>query len=100
METGLVDHDGTGDWVVQARHLETGVVDHDGTGIRVVQARHLGEHLALMPVPEPAPAPHLVAGATGPRRRRIAEIHARHAVDLDAAEALFGIDLSAPERGR
>ena len=86
--------------VAVARHMEEGVVEHDGMGVDVVRARHLGEHLALMPVHEPAPVPHIVPGATGPRRRRIAEIHARHAVDLDAAEALFGIDLSASKRGR
>ena len=86
--------------VAVARHMEEGVVEHDGMGVDVVRARHLGEHLALMPVHEPAPVPHIVPGATGPRRRRIAEIYARHAVDLDAAEALFGIDLSASQRGR
>jgi hypothetical protein len=95
---------GSSTWVTPliavARHMEEGVVEHDGMGVDVVRARHLGGHLALMPVHEPAPAPHIVPGATGPRRRRIAEIYARHAVDLDAAEALFGIDLSASQRGR
>jgi len=86
--------------VVVGRHMETGVVEHDGMGVDVVHARHLGEHLALMPVHEPVPVPHIVTGATGPRRRRIAEIPARHAVDLEAVEALFGIDLSASKRGR
>ena len=87
--------------VAVARHMEEGVVEHDGMGVDVVHARHLGEHLALMPVHEPAPAPHIVPGATGPRRRRIAEIHADNSPETKAlAEALFGIDLSAPGRGR
>jgi hypothetical protein len=81
--------------------MEEGVVEHDGMGVDVVRARHLGEHLALMPVHEPAPVPHIVPGATGPRRRRITEIHAESSAETKAlAEALFGIDLSAPGRRR
>ncbi len=87
--------------VAVACHMEQGVVEHDGMGVDVVRVRHLGEHLALMPVHEPASAPHVVAGATGPRRRRIAEIHAESSAETKAlAEALFWIDLSAPQRGR
>ncbi len=86
--------------VAVGRHMETGVVEHDGMGVDVVHARHLGEYLALMPVREPAPVPHVGPGATGPRPRRIAEIQARRAVDLDAAEVLFRVDLSASKRGR
>ncbi len=87
--------------VAVARHMEEGVVEHDGMGVDVVRARHLGEHLALMPAHEPAPVPHIVPGATGPRRRRIAELHAESSAETKAlAEALFGIDLSATQRGR
>ena len=70
--------------VAVARHMKEGVVEHDGMGVDVVHARHLGEHLALMPVHEPAPAPHIVPGATGPRRRRIAEIHAESSAETKA----------------
>ena len=87
--------------VAVARHMEEGVVEHDGMGVDVVRARHLGEHLALMPAHEPAPTPHVVPGATGPCRRRIAEIHAENSPETKAlAESLFGIDLSASARGR
>ena len=87
--------------VAVARHMEEGVVEHDGMGADVVSARHLGEHLPLMPIHEPALTPHIVPGATGPRRRRIAEIHAESSAETKAlAEALFGIDLSASARGR
>ena len=86
--------------IAVARHMEEGVVEHDGMGVDVVRARHLGEHLALMPVHEPSPAPQIVAGPTGPRRRRIAEIHAESSAETKAlAEALFGIDLSARRTG-
>ena len=90
--------------VAVARHMEEGVVEHDGMGVDIVAARNLGEHLehlALLPVHERAPAPHIVPGATGPRRRRIAEIHAEPTGETKAlVEALFGIDLSATQRGR
>ncbi|MHB1771513.1 MAG: hypothetical protein ACYCST_07175 [Acidimicrobiales bacterium] len=76
---GLLDL-GSTTWVTPlvavARHMEEGVVEHGGMGVDVVRARHLGEHLALMPVHEPAPAPHIVPGATGPRRRRITSMPA------------------------
>jgi hypothetical protein len=41
--------------IAVARHMEEGVVEHDAIGADVVRAWHLGEHLALMPVHEPAP---------------------------------------------
>ena len=91
--------------VAVARHMEQGAVEHDGMGVDVVRARHLGEHLALMPVHEPAPVLHIVPGATGPRRRRIAETHAESSAENSAetkalAEALAGIDPSEAKRGR
>ena len=53
-----------------------------------------------MPVHGSAATPHIVTGATGPRRRRIAEIHAESSAETKAlAEALFGIDLSEAKRG-
>lgn len=74
--------------VVVARNMEQGQRDAGDMGVSVVHARHLGQHLAVLPVCEPAPAPmpHVVYGATGPRRRRMAEVHGQHlAAEFDFA---------------